>query len=194
MARDRATRPEAKPLRLFVGAEIPSGARAALDSAIEPWRAAFPKARWAPIENWHVTLKFLGSTYPRLKDWVERSIEEVTADIAPFPSRLTGIGAFPSVERARVVWAGLDDKAGRMAGLALALDAALASEFRPETRPFRPHLTIARSDPPLALPESFEQTPLETALFSIDRIVLFRSHLRRPAPRYEAIGEFRLAG
>lgn len=194
MARDRTSRPEAEPLRLFLAVEIPPPAKAAVASAIEPWRADFPKARWVPAVNWHVTLKFLGSTYPRLADWIERSVGGVAADIAPFRTRITGMGAFPSRGRARVVWAGLDDRPGRIAGLALALDAALASEFRPETRAFHAHLTVARSDPPLVLPEAFGQTPLETAPFAIERIVLFRSHLRRPAPRYEALREFRLGG
>jgi len=131
---------------------------------------------------------------PRLTEWIERSVGGVAADSAPFRTRVTGMGAFPSRRRARVVWAGLDDGSGRIAVLSLALDAALASEFQPETRAFHAHLTVARSDPPLALPEAFEQTTLETAPFAIERIVLFRSHLRRPAPRYEALREFPLGG
>src|SRR5207245_2826622 len=111
-----------------------------------------------------------------------------------FRTGIVGVGAFPSARRARVVWAGLDDRSGRMAGLALAIDAALAAEFRPETRPFQAHLTVARSDPPLELPETFGATPLESAPFVVGRIVLFRSHLGRPAPRYEALREFRLEG
>src|SRR5437763_6490524 len=96
VARDRASRPEAKPLRLFLAVEIPAQEKAAVASAIEPWRADFPRARWVPVENWHVTLKFLGSTYPRLTEWIERSVGGVAADSAPFRTRVTGMGAFPS--------------------------------------------------------------------------------------------------
>src|SRR5438093_1139418 len=78
--------------------------------------------------------------------------------VAASRPRIVGVGAFPSARRARVVWAGLDDRSGRMAGLAFAIDAALAAEFRPESRPFRAHLTVARSDPPLELPETFGAT------------------------------------
>ena len=63
-------------------------------------------------------------------------------------------------------------------------------EFAPEKRAFTPHLTLARFDPPAPL------DPLEVAFesepFEIDRIVLFRSHLRRPAPVYEPLGIFPL--
>jgi 2'-5' RNA ligase len=192
MARDRASRNEAKPLRLFVAVEVPEDAKRVVAEAVAPWREEFPRARWAPLENWHVTLKFLGSTWPRLMEWVMETVRDVAVRAAPFESRLSGLGSFPSPRRARVVWAGLDDGAGAMAGIAGALDEALAREFRAERRAFRPHLTVARSDPPLRLPESFGDSVLEAEPFTVGRLVLFRSHLRRPAPRYEPLQSFPL--
>src|SRR6266516_1170716 len=70
VARDRATRPEAKPQRLFVAVEVSEQAKRAVADAIEPWRQAFPQGRWVHAENWHVTMKFLGRTWPRLVGWV----------------------------------------------------------------------------------------------------------------------------
>jgi 2'-5' RNA ligase len=189
MARDRASRPEAKPLRLFAAVEIPEEIRGVLAEAVRPVRERFPKARWVPIQNQHVTVKFLGSTYPRLVEWVTGSISTVAGRHAPFRTRVEGLGAFPSGRRkARVLWAGLDDGDGRLERLAAALDEALAREFAPEKRAFTPHLTVARFDPPVGL------GPLEPTFasepFEIDRIVLFRSHLRRPAPVYEPLGTY----
>ena len=190
MARDRASRPEAKPLRLFAAVEIPEDIRGALAEAVRPVRERFPKARWVPIQNQHVTVKFLGSTYPRLVEWVTGSISAVAGRHAPFPTRVEGLGAFPSDRMARVLWAGLDDGDGRLERLAAAVDEALAREFAPEKRAFTPHLTVARFDPPAPL------DPLEVAFesepFEIGRIVLFRSHLRRPAPVYEPLGIYPL--
>jgi len=190
MARDRASRPEAKPLRLFAAVEIPEDIRGNLAEAVRPVRERFPKARWVPIQNQHVTVKFLGSTYPRLVEWVTGSISAVAGRHAPFPTRVEGLGTFPSGRKARVLWAGLDDGDGRLERLAAALDEALAREFAPEKRAFTPHLTVARFDPPAPL------DPLEVAFesepFEIGRIVLFRSHLRRPAPVYEPLGIFPL--
>jgi RNA 2',3'-cyclic 3'-phosphodiesterase len=190
MARDRASRPEAKPLRLFAAVEIPEQVRGALADAVTPVRERFPKARWVPIQNQHVTVKFLGSTYPRLVDWVTGSISTVAGRHAPFPTLVEGLGAFPNARRARVLWAGLDDTERQLERLAAGLDEALAKEFAPEKRAFTAHLTVARFDPPAGL-ESLE-VAFESDAFEIDRIVLFRSHLRRPAPVYEPIGIFPL--
>jgi 2'-5' RNA ligase len=190
MARDRASRPEAKPLRLFAAVEIPEEIRGALAEAVAPVRERFPKARWVPIQNQHVTMKFLGSTYPRLVEWVTETVSSVAREHEPLDTRVEGLGAFPNARRARVLWAGLDDDERRLARLAASLDEALAKEFAPEQRAFTPHLTVARFDPPAGL------EPLEVAFesepFQIDRLVLFRSHLRRPAPVYEPIGLFPL--
>ena len=191
MARDRASRPEAKPLRLFVAAEVPEDVRAAVAHAVTPIRERFPKARWVPTGNQHLTLKFLGSTWPRLVGWVTGRVGEVAAANQTFRTRVEGIGAFPSPGRARVLWVGLDDAEGRFAGIAAGLDEALAREFVPEKRAFTPHLTIARFEPPIPL--DLHGTGVVTEPFAIDRIVLYRSHLRRPAPVYEVLEVFPLA-
>ena len=166
---------------------MPEKAKHVVAEAIKPLQEAFPKARWVSPENWHVTLKFLGSTYPRLVGWVHKQVAAAAAGIQTFETRPTGLGAFPSPGRARVLWAGLDDRRGRMAELALALDAALGKEFTTETRPFTAHVTVARSEQPLRLPTGFSETPLESVAFRVERVTLFRSHLQRPAPRYEPL-------
>jgi len=194
MARDRASRPEARPLRLFVAITIPERVSVALADAIAPWRERFPRARWVPRENVHVTLKFLGSTWPRLLEWVVEEVGSAASARVRFESRLEGLGAFPSERRARVLWAGLHDPDGRMAAMATSLDEALAREFAPEKRGFTPHLTVARSRPPLELPRGFAETSVESEPFVVERLVLFRSHLRRPAPLYEPLDEFALGG
>lgn len=192
MARDRASREGARSLRLFVAFEVSDEAKDAVEAAIAPLRERFPNARWVPRENWHVTVKFLGQAYPRLVGWVQEQVMQAAVTSASVTSRLTELGAFPSAGRARVLWAGLDDRPGLLAEIAHALDAALAKEFKPETRAFSAHLTVARSDPPLRLPDGVAGAPLEPVDVTVDRLVLFRSHLRRPAPFYEPLKTFSL--
>jgi RNA 2',3'-cyclic 3'-phosphodiesterase len=183
MARDRASRPEAKPLRLFVATEVPEDVRAALAKALAPLRERLPNARWVPAQNQHVTLKFLGSTYPRLVDRVSATVGDVASRHAKFRTRVEGMGAFPNPRRARVLWAGLDDTGSPFERLAADLDDALSGDFEPEERPFTPHLTVARFEPTVNVDP--DEIAFESDLFEVGRIVLFRSHLRRPAPVYE---------
>lgn len=195
MASDRASEAQVPSVRLFLGVEIPEGAKEAIAAAIEPLREALPRVRWLPAENWHITVKFLGATPPRLVPWVEETVWRVAAGHAAARVSLGGIGAFPSTARARVVWAGVEDPMGALAQLAAGLDVALAAEFRVDMRAFTPHITVARPEPPIRLAAATGGAPtLSTEPFSVDRVVLFRSHLRRPAPRYEPLRAFALRG
>jgi 2'-5' RNA ligase len=189
---DRASRPEAKPWRLFVAADVPDGVRSRLAEQLEPLRRSHPELRWTPQENWHVTLKFLGAVWPRLVVEVEEAVAKVAAATGRFDTSLLGPDAFPNVRRVRVVWIAMTDLGGRFAALAGALDEALGRIVKPEERQFTPHLTVARARQPVALGDALEAARTESAAFPVDRIVLYRSHLRRPAPLYEPVQTFSL--
>jgi RNA 2',3'-cyclic 3'-phosphodiesterase len=181
--------------RLFVALEVPPEVRATIEAAFAPWRAALPTARWVPPANLHITVRFLGPVRPEVVDDVGSAVEAAAATIAPFASRLDAVGAFPSPARARVLWAGLDDRPGRMAALALAMDAALAPSFGAEVRAFRPHLTVGRCDPAAHLPVTFGATPFDPVRFEVVRAVLFESVSGGEGPpRYETVAVYPLAG
>ena len=181
--------------RLFVALEVPPGVRTAVAAAFAPWRASLPGVRWVRPENFHITLRFLGPVRPELVEDAGSAVAVAAATIAPFVSKLDAVGAFPSPARARVLWAGLDDRPGRMAALALALDAALAPTFGHEARALRPHLTVGRCDPPAHLPATFEATPLDPVPFEVGRAALFESVAGGGGPpRYEPIAVHPLAG
>jgi 2'-5' RNA ligase len=190
MARDRMARPEAKPLRLFIAVDVPDPVKADLANAIAPFRERIPGARWTRPSGWHVTLKFLGSTWPRLVEEVREAVATVAQGAGPFDSRLTDVGAFPSVRRARVIWAGLADPDTRFTRLVADLDEALVEHFVPEKRAFTPHLTLARLTPPRDVDEFAPDLPgmsVASDRFSVDRLVLYRSHLSPKGATYEPL-------
>lgn len=179
-----------KRLRLFIAVDVPPDVRGLVDDVITPWRARFPSGRWVLVDNWHVTLVFLGATSPDLVGWITSSLTDVAAATHPFGCRVEGLGAFRSIRRARVLWAGLRDDDGAMARLADRLGVALAREFTPARRELTPHLTVARFDPPVELGEELGRVVLRSEPFEVDRITLYRSHLRRPWPVYEPVAVF----
>lgn len=194
MATERGSEPRAKPHRLFVAVSVPDQVATLVEEAVEPWRTVLPGVRWTPRSNWHVTLRFLGSTDPRLVTWISDRLSEAASLIAPFEGAVRGLGAFPSARRARVLWAGIDDHDGSFADLAQAVTAALDPEFPAEERVFSAHVTVARSDSPVPLPPSFAETPLESDRFVVGSMELMRSRLRRPAPVYEQVAAFSMSG
>src|SRR5207247_7801073 len=129
---------------LFVAADVPEDVKEGLVEAVAPFRERIPGARWTRPNGWHVTLKFLGTTWPRLVETVEEAVGAAARGASPFRTSLTEVGAFPSARRARVLWAGLSDPDERFASIVERLDDLLKEDFQPEKRAFTPHLTVAR--------------------------------------------------
>jgi len=181
-------------IRLFVAARIPEDRLDQLDAEVEPLRAKLTNARWAPLENQHLTLKFLGSTPADMLDAVTATCAMVAAGQAPARLGLTELGAFPSKTRIRVLWVGIDDPGGVLARLAGDLDRAFEPlGFASEGRAYTPHLTLARFKLPIPLKSGFPS--IDTSgieRFELTGITLFRSHLSPKGARYEAIDAFPL--
>ena len=187
--------PSSGRIRLFVGVPLPDDVVTATEATIDAVRARMAGARWIPAENRHVTLAFLGPVEVAGRAWIEARLREVAIGASPFRTVTTRLGGFPSSERARVVWLGLDDAHGRFPALASRVQDALSPRFEPERRAFSPHITLARSSKPLTLADAEAPAPTHAeAGFVVDHIVLFRSHPGRPAPRYERLAIFRLDG
>lgn len=177
-------------MRLFVALDLPAVVKDELARAIETLRPAVEGARWVPRDNLHVTLSFLGNVADERVPEISAAIGEAAAGLVDFTTHLEGIGAFPSERRARVVWAGLADPAGGIATVAEAVISAMEGcGFAREKRPFAAHATLARLKVPRPLPP-LAPVDLDPTPFPVDRITLFRSHLGRPAPRYEALATF----
>jgi len=104
-----------------------------------------PSASWTPPGKMHVTVKFLGNVSVDAISPIGRALDRLVAGKRAPRLGTFRLGAFPSVEEAEVVVAELEDPSGDLRKLAAALD-KIASKHgvAPESRPFRPHVTLAR--------------------------------------------------
>ncbi len=128
-------------MRLFVALDIDPAIRQRLEEFVNGLRAQVPGVRFVGPETFHVTLKFLGET-ARVEE-IERALAVVRG--APFEMAFRGCGFFPSANRARVFWAGIEAPSDLQA-LATGVDQATgALGFPPERGPYTPHLTLARA-------------------------------------------------
>ena len=129
-------------MRLFTAIDIPGDLTEALRSFVSRLRPT-AKISWSPVENLHVTTKFIG-------EWPEQRLDEMTRALASVPVTgsieiaVKGVGWFPDERRPRVFWAGVEGgEALRI--LARATEEVVAELGVPvEKRDYSPHLTLAR--------------------------------------------------
>ncbi|WP_029895991.1 RNA 2',3'-cyclic phosphodiesterase [Desulfohalovibrio reitneri] len=132
--------------RLFIAVPLPGEYREILEGLTGRLRKRLPKG--APLtftkpDTWHLTLRFLGDTPEERIEPLKAALADI--DWRAFTLRAGGYGAFPGIQRPRVLWVGLREGADEARALASAVEnASVAAGFEPEERPFRPHLTVAR--------------------------------------------------
>ncbi|MFZ0014939.1 MAG: RNA 2',3'-cyclic phosphodiesterase [Acidimicrobiia bacterium] len=174
--------------RVFLAAPLPPEIKLALAERVD--EMAIP-GRLAPVENWHITLRFLDTidqvTYERFLSGLDPMRETA------FPIALDGFGAFPNVRKATVFWAGVGQGSIQLGVVnEQAEEAALSAGIMPEERPFHPHLTLSRIRPPADV-RSVVDEELRLS-WRCERLIVYRSHLGRGGPRYEPIDSIELIG
>lgn len=134
-------------IRAFIAVPLPDPVKGALGEIARVLRGRVPPGavRWVRPEQMHLTLNFLGDTAVTQLPAIQRAMDTVANQSAPFSMHLDAIGCFPNARRPRVVWAGLEGDVARLAALKLALDTNLAAlGWPPEDKPFHAHLTLGR--------------------------------------------------
>ncbi|MGW0547863.1 RNA 2',3'-cyclic phosphodiesterase [Streptomyces altiplanensis] len=133
---------QAATVRVFIALAPPDDAKEELAQALRPAYDAYPRIRWNRIEDWHITLAFLGELPRSAVSLLRPPLAEFAARRHPLHLALCGGGHFDE----RVLWSGIG---GDLEGLRL-----LAGEVRAlvrdhgvtfTDRPLNPHLTLARS-------------------------------------------------
>ena len=100
--------------------------------------------RWVPVENIHVTLKFLGDVSESNLDLLKEGLEAEATRHAPFDISAGELGAFPTIRRPRVLWVNVQAPS-ELEALQRGVDSEAARlGYDREERPFSPHLTIGR--------------------------------------------------
>jgi 2'-5' RNA ligase len=134
--------------RLFLGVRVSVATANALAQCAEQLarraKDANVDVRWASPTSYHVTLKFLGWTRADAIVAVRDAAQAALAGTSPFRFRTSRLHAFPSLEKASVVWAGIEE-ATPLRELADKLERAMAGlGFAAEPRPFAAHVTLGR--------------------------------------------------
>jgi 2'-5' RNA ligase len=106
---------------------------------------AFSDFRWASPAKVHLTLRFLGEIAEEETGPVAAALEAACQQARACSFELNRLGAFPNPKNPGVIWAGPAEPPAALLSLEAGLSAGLeAAGFASESRPFHPHLTLAR--------------------------------------------------
>ncbi len=181
-----------KTIRCFIAIELPAEIKAELARVITFLRENIPEGiRWIPVDNIHLTIKFLGDVNIDHIDLIQNAIIKSVISIPPFKVSLTKVGAFPNIHRPHVIWLGLDAP-GYLADLVDTINLHTEDIGYPsETRPFSPHLTLGRVSKTITSNQMQQICGfLKNSKFQITksgiliRVVLFRSDLTQTGAIY----------
>ena len=189
-----------QPQRLFIAIEFPHGIIRALDSVL----AAFKQRRleavhWVGAKNMHLTVRFLGDTYPERLELVKTMLAGECAGYNPFKLSIGGSGTFPNRGTPRVIWVGIqaEPELGR---LQTAIERGCrAAGYQAEERPFSPHLTLgrvsdrARSEEVSRVTRVIRETQVgHVGECTVGFLTLFKSDLNPGGPVYTSLGRYKI--
>ena len=195
------TEPNEKTHRLYVACELPEEVRRTMGGLVESLRAQSDGAvRWVNPQSMHVSLKFLGDVPERQIPAVKMALQEAVVRHSAFFLELSNIGSFGGREGIRLMWAAVAGDVLRLEALARDVNRALAVVgFQPETRPFRPHLTLGRvrNDVPTRQRAEIEvavgKTKIPVCEWRTAEISLIRSRLQPDGARQDIVATFPLS-
>jgi len=174
--------------RLFLAIDLPKDLR----EQVSALYYGFPKTRWTPPEQLHLTLRFIGEVdglfFRRIVDDLE------TLKFEPFPLQFTGLGYFPPRRHPNILWVGVD-KNEPLIRLQRSLETRLVKlGLAAERRKFHPHLTIARLSPETSLARLADYLSMNGAFslppFTVEEFHLYSSHLSRQGADHQIEATF----
>lgn len=184
-------------VRWFVALPLPPSIR----DQLYGWTASLRKnlrfRSWVHVQDYHITLFFIGDTERKRQRDIEARLGEIAATHAPIRLTVEKCGIFGRREAPRILWAGVGGELESLERLQADIKRAMtAAGFPADTRPYRPHITLARtyagSLPFPGIPEERAHVQTARMTFAAKELVLFRTCFGR-SPMYEREAVFPLS-
>ena len=188
-------------IRSFIAIELPGDLKSLLDRLEAQLKAdKQPWVKWVSPGSIHLTLKFLGSVPIDKPIEITGAIEEAARGISPIYLKVEGLGVFPNPRMVRVAWVGVSGEVEKLKRLQGHIDTRLSRlGFAPESRPFTPHLTLARlssrasPDERSRFGQLIAGTKFAACPVEVDGVSLMKSRLSREGAIYSRISLTKLA-
>ena len=186
--------------RTFIAVEVGDVIRTKVAAVQQQLAKSGAAAKWVEKDSLHVTLLFLGEVDVNDLAGICRATTNAAAKEAPFVMRVTGVGAFPTPRRPKILWGGITKGADSLTRLHAAIEAPLLELgcYRQEDRAFTPHLTLGRTkgedDGNLLAAEMPKFEAWDGGYTTVEDVLVMTSEMRREGPEYTVIGRATLGG
>jgi RNA 2',3'-cyclic 3'-phosphodiesterase len=175
----------------FFAVSIPEETKLIMKEHCELLKEKLPFSRWVHYEDLHITLAFLGSAPSEKLKIAEKNVIEALRDSKSLKLAINKLGIFGRNDSPRIFWADTIESSELQVLRKKVFTACEDAGFELETRPFRPHITIARKwqgDEPFQseILEIWKEIQPEPLQFDASSVVLYQTHLHK-TPKYEAI-------
>jgi 2'-5' RNA ligase len=190
-------------VRAFVSIHLPAAIREKLQGTQQDMAKSLPdgSVRWAPFEQLHLTLEFLGNVDPAKLRQINFELAVTGETFWPFTLAVDSVGAFSSIRNPRVIWAGIKGDLEALLGLQGNVRGTVAPYVtEQETRAYRPHVTLGRVRPI----DRRDLRKVSDALGSVtdrsfgswrvEEFALMQSQLSPRGSQHSTLATFRLGG
>ena len=174
----------------FLAVTLPNHVKEILENYKEVMKDKLPFRSWVHKEDYHITLAFLGSATQEQLQGIEKELQ-LLVNTPELNLALHNFSTFGLIESPRIFWAGLKENQALVSVQKQVHAICERNGFSLETRPYHPHITVARK---WVGEEKFnlkDLKQLETVLFQADTITLYESHVHQ-TPKYKPIYEIKL--
>ncbi len=178
-------------MRAFLAIPIPQAVASTVsDLALRMREQCVMRASWVPARNYHLTVRFLGDIDPALTVPLSQLSAEICSRVQPFACELNRLGAFPSLDRARVLWVGGDAPDAFRALCSAFSNGLQALGFPKDRLDHRIHVTMARvkGRPDASLPAALSSlSPAPDLRFLAEEVQLMESVLSSRGAVYSPV-------
>ncbi|MFH0830113.1 MAG: RNA 2',3'-cyclic phosphodiesterase [Candidatus Aenigmatarchaeota archaeon] len=185
-------------MRAFIAVLVSEGLKTRIEKVQESIDLLDIDVKLVEPENLHYNLKFLGELNEDDVNRVKTVLDRVVPQYRAFDLHVTGLGAFPQLTYAKVVWLGAKEGANQLSAIAESVELALSDAgFGAEERPFTPHLTLARINGGQQKTELIallkDKSDVDIGTVRVHEVVLFKSELTPNGPVYTPMYRVKLS-
>lgn len=132
-------------IRVFIAIEIDSEIKDKLSEYLSKLKRTGADVKWVSPENIHLTMKFIGHIEKEALVDLNKVINDAVSNIEPFSISVGDIGAFPSLNKPRVVFVCVQERGNNLLNIYERLDKGVESlGIKKESKKYVGHITLGR--------------------------------------------------